>query len=131
MVVAPNAGFAAYAASRWAPTVRLLSRADAPTLVTDYNEEAALAAREAWAAWAARGRDRGGGGESEPTVGGGGDGAAALSRVRSNPFRQPMSAGGRGGVATPTYDNGFAFVHARGEASRAAFEAVGFVFDRS
>ena len=132
VVVAPNAGFAAYAASRWAPTVRLLSRSDAPTLVTDYNEEAALAAREAWAAWAARGCDRGGGGgESEPTVGGGGDGAAALSRVRSNPFRQPMSAGGRGGVATPTYDNGFAFVHARGEASRAAFEAVGFVFDRA
>ena len=91
-----------------------------------------MAAREAWAAWAARGCDRGGGGgESEPTVGGGGDGAAALSRVRSNPFRQPMSAGGRGGVATPTYDNGFAFVHARGEASRAAFEAVGFVFDRA
>ena len=109
LVVAPNAGVAAF--ESWAPTVRLLVRGNAPVVITDFTEEAARMAREAWMGCAREGT----GDKRGDDVGGSSRGRC--TEVTSNPLRQPMSAAGSD-TALPAYSNGFVFAWVPGEDRR-------------
>ena len=114
LVVAPNAGVAAFA--EWVPTLRALAHAKPPAavVITDFTEEAALMGASIIAEVVgtlcggvadADGNKKDGDKRdkrdtSRPEL--------RLLPVARNPFRQPLSSRGNDN-ALPTYSNGFTF----------------------